>query len=132
MQKNAPEVKFICAACGYKTNLKYNFRRHRDSHSCFLRRHRFPQDIVRLIMCYANEKLFIDNIDFSVKYDIVCSPNDSKRGLSFYVRQHRRLREKQREIFSTPVRSVVRSRRQLRNLLLALLSAVYRLSFFYS
>ena len=122
----------ICAACGYKTDLSYNYRRHRASHACFLRRHRFPPDIVRLIMCYAREELLMENVHFISKYDIVCDPTGSKRDLSFYVRRHTQPRARRRGPSSSRDPTRAESERLFRSLVRGVLEAAYRLWFFYS
>jgi hypothetical protein len=130
MQKDAP--KMICAACSYKTDYKFNYRRHRASHACFLRRHRFPQDIVRLIMCFAREELLMEHVHFISKYDIICDPTDSTHDLSFYIRRHRRLHGSRTGLTSTPLLSREQSVARLRSLVRAVLAAAYRLLFHYS
>jgi hypothetical protein len=130
VQKDAP--KMICAACGYKTDYVFNYRRHRESHACFLRRHRFPKDIARLIMCFAREELLMEHVHFISKYDIICDPTDNTRDLFFYIRRHRRLHGSRTGPSSTLGLSREQSAARLRFLVRAVLAAAYRLLFYYS
>ena len=80
--------RFGCKECQFSTHNKTNYTRHLDTAKCFIRRNAYvlPREVRILIMAYASRKLFIENIDFLIRYHAVHrTASGTRSGPSFYI-----------------------------------------------